>query len=223
MTATTDDYLQLITSQHRDRPKFAAMLRLLGDPLVANQNTALNLQQLYDLDVAVGSQLDTLGKWIGLPRQLQTPLAGVYFAWDDPALGWDLGAWKGLGDPDTGVVTLDNETYRLYLRAKIGANHWDGSDEQWQQITNYIFAGTGTVVSYSDNQDMSMDVLITGTMPSALTQGLIKQGYLTLKPAGVRINHYYVSSVPGAPIFAWDALPGSSFAGWDAGAWATPL
>lgn len=217
------DYDSLITSEHNQQPNYMAMLDTLGQPLVDAQNLSLTLNASFDIDVAYGNQLDVVGKWVGLSRQLAVPITGVYFAWDTNGVGWDQGAWQGQFDPDTGLVSLDDSTYRLFLKAKIGANQWDGTASTWVTIMNYVFQGTGTVISYSDNQDQSMDVLITGTTPSALSLALIKQGYLQLKPSGVRINNYYVTSVPGAPIFAWDASPGSGFDGWDSGAWATLL
>lgn len=221
--ASYDDYLSLITSEHNQKPKYMAMLGLFATPLVDDQNLTASLPQKYDLDVAVGNQLDTVGRWIGLSRSLPVPISGVYFSWDAAGVGWDEGVWRSPFDPITGLTALDDETYRLFLKAKVGANHWDGTNAGWQQIMNLVFASTGTVVSYVDNQDMSMDVLITGATPPALSLQLIKQGYLQLKPAGVRINNYFITSVSSTPIFAWDAVPGTGFGGWDEGAWAIPL
>lgn len=221
--ASYDDYLSLITSEHNQKPKYMAMLGLFATPLVDDQNLTASLPQKYDLDVAVGNQLDTVGRWIGLSRSLPVPISGVYFSWDAAGVGWDEGVWRSPFDPITGLTALDDETYRLFLKAKVGANHWDGTNAGWQTVMSYVFQGTGTVINYVDSQDMSMDVLITGILPSTLTLTLITQGYLSLKPAGVRINNYYVTSVPGAPIFAWDVMPGTGFGGWDVGAWATPL
>ena len=111
----------------------------------------------FDLDLAVGAQLDTVGRWIGLGRRVATPISGVYFALDIEGLGMDQGVWQGPFDPDNGLTVLDDDTYRLLLRAKIGANHWDGTLETSAAILNQIFQG-GTHVLIEDNGDMSVDI-----------------------------------------------------------------
>ncbi len=218
--STVADYSALITSEHAGKPKFSAWLGLLVSGLVDTQNLTSTFSALYDLDVAVDDRLDVCGQWAGLSRYVVTPITGVYFSWDTSGVGWDQGVWEGPFDPVTGVTRLDDETYRMFIRAKIAANHWDGTIQGYQDALAYVFQGTGTVVSLVDHQDMSMDVVFSGTPPSALSQALITQGYLQLKPTTVHINGYYITSVPGAPIFAWDAPGSSSFAGWDTGAWA---
>ena len=70
---------------------------------------------------------DRTGEWIGRSRHLRLELDDVYFEWGREAVGWARGSWKGLYDPETGMVRLPDETYRLLLKAKIGANRWDGT------------------------------------------------------------------------------------------------
>ena len=53
-------------------------------------------------------------------------------------------------------------------------------------------------------------------------EGLIKSGALPLKPAGVRIAGYFVSSAIGAPLFGFD-ISSPLIAGFDVGAFSTPL
>jgi hypothetical protein len=75
---TVETYLNLITSQHRDKPKFVATVQATVSPLVALQDTLKGLVQDYDLDTAIGQQLDIIGQWAGVTRNLNTPLTGVY-------------------------------------------------------------------------------------------------------------------------------------------------
>ena len=51
-------------------------------------------------------------------RHLRLELDDVYFEWGREAVGWARGSWKGLYDPETGMVRLPDETYRLLLKAK---------------------------------------------------------------------------------------------------------
>lgn len=142
--ADLTDYTGLITSQHKPRPKFMATVEALTQPLVDLQNLLASMPGKFDLDTASDAQLDDVGLWVGISRNVPVPLAGVYFSLDTDGLGFDQGSWKGPFDPDAGLTRLDNETYRLVLRAKIGANHWDGTLESSAAILNSIFGNPGT-------------------------------------------------------------------------------
>jgi hypothetical protein len=50
-----------------------------------------------------------------------------------------------------------------------------------------------------------------------VTRALLTNGYLPLKPEGVRINVYSITPVDG-PLFAWDA-ESEALAGWEVGNW----
>lgn len=137
---STDDYVNLVTNQHRDKPNFIATLRALTQGFVDNLIALLAMPPAFDLDTAVGVQLDAIGLWVGISRRVSVPISGVYFSFDDPALGFDAGVWYGAGDPSEGLVDLDDFTYRLLIRAKIGANRWDGTKPSLLAIINSVFA-----------------------------------------------------------------------------------
>lgn len=218
--ATVDKYTGLITSEHADKAKFVAMVKAIAGGLADVSDFVVTLPADFDLDTAVGVQLDAVGLWIGFSRYINTPL-NVYFSFDTAGLGFDQGSWKGPFDSGQGLTTLDDATYRTMLRAKIGANHWDSTMPQFLAIMSQVTAGSGTVVFASDNQDMSMDVFVGGSPPAAVFLALLKNGYLALKPEGVHVN-YYKPSVDNKPFFGFD-LQNSSIAGFDTGAWAIPL
>ncbi|MFR8580830.1 DUF2612 domain-containing protein [Bilophila wadsworthia] len=125
--AAMSGYLGLVTSEHRNRPRFMATVAAVTDPLCGLQELLETMRAAFDVDSAVGGQLDRTGEWIGRSRHLRLELDDVYFEWGREAVGWARGSWKGLYDPETGMVRLPDETYRLLLKAKIGANRWDGS------------------------------------------------------------------------------------------------
>lgn len=219
--ADLTEYTGLITSEHNQRPKFMAVVEALAQPMVALRNLMGTMPDKFDLDQAVGVQLDAVGLWVGISRRVATPLTGVYFSFDTAGVGFDQGNWKGPFDPDTGLTLLDDDTYRLVLRAKIGANQWDGTLESTAAILNSIFNGD-TYVFIQDNQDMSMTIGISGKVPSAVFLALLDGGYIPLKPEGVRVNVVIVTSVDGALIFGLD-MDNNLVAGFDTGAWGTPL
>ena len=75
--ASVDDYLALITAYHRGKPKFAAMVRAIVEPFVAIQDFIAHLPLDFDLDLAIGVQLDVVGEWVGRSRFIETPLPNV--------------------------------------------------------------------------------------------------------------------------------------------------
>lgn len=215
---TPDYYASLVTSEHRDKPLFMAVVAALVQGLIDVAVSAEGMPADFDLDDAEGVQLDAVGEWVGLSRVLAVPLSGVYFSWDATALlGWDSGVWKGDFDPSTGLTSLPDDEYRRLLRAKIAANQWDGTMEGAQAIWNQVFAGQQTII-VQDNQDMTMTIGFVGAPLSAVQQALLTGGYFPLKPGGVRIR-YYAIPVNTGPLFAWDANS-PQLQGWDAGSWA---
>lgn len=217
---TVDDYKSLITSEHADKPKYMATIGVTASISAYLQELAADLPRQFDLDEAVGVQLDAVGEWIGRSRRIDTPLTGVYFTWDDVAsTGWDNGVWQGEFDPDSGLTVLPDDEYRLLLRAKVAANQWDGTIPGAYDIWTTVFPDSLIIIQ--DNQDMSMTVGVAGSQLSTVTQALLTGGYIPLKPEGVRVN-YYAISVDSGPLFAWDA-ESEALAGWDTGSWALEL
>jgi hypothetical protein len=211
--STASDYLDLITSEHADKPLYLATITTLVNGFVDQINLDSGLILLFDVDTAQGEQLDVLGVWIGFSRQVST-LLDAYFSFDDAALGFDLGTWKGPYDSPYGFSLLDDATYRIMLKAKIGANIWDGTRETMQIILDAIFVGTGLSPAIIDNQDMSIDVILFGPLISVVLATLLTDGYVPLKPAGVRINY----ALSTGPIFGFDSST-SFVAGFDTGTW----
>lgn len=212
------DYLTLITTEHSDKPKYMAMLQAVLGPVVDALNASQQLPADFDLDQAIGAQLDIVGLWVGIGRRVKTPLVGVYFSLDTDGLGFDQGVWKGPFDPDSGIVELDDDTYRILIRAKIGANHWDGTLGASKAILEIVFSGD-TRVFIQDNQDMSMTIGVAGERPSAIALALLTGGYIPIKPEGVRVDYYIVTSVDG-PLFGFD-VSNEYISGFDQGSWGT--
>ena len=217
----TNQYTDLLSGHFVGLEKFTQFVYELTQPFLELGQVAESLPLAFDLDTAVGVQLDAVGERVGIGRRLNAPLEGVYFAFDTEGVGFDEGVWKGQYDPAEGVVELDDEFYRTVIRAKIAANSWDGTNETLSDILDLIFTPElGTYASYEDHQDMSMVVALSGKVPSPLLMQLLVKGYIDIKPAGVRISYYYTPSVEG-PLFAFD-IDNKYFGGFDKGVWGTP-
>ena len=220
--ANVSDYTKLVSSEHRTAPQFMATIAADVQPYVDLQNLLASIPGLYDIDLAIGEQLDAVGAWVGFSRNIKEPLAGVYFSWGTDGVGWGQGVWKGPFDPVSGVVSLPDDIYRVVLLAIIALNKWDGTVPGAYDAWNTSMAAEGYRILIQDNQDMTMAMAFLGKVPDAATAALIVQGYLDARPAGVSVSVHFIPSVTGAPLFGW-GINNSNVAGWGSGCWAKNL
>jgi hypothetical protein len=222
---TTSDYLALITSEFADDPDFVATVALNVQPYVDMQVTLSGMNALFDVDDAVGQQLDTVGQWIGRTRYIATPL-NIFFSFDTVGLGFDQGIWYGSFEQNTGLTALPDYQYRILLKATIAANYWDGTIPGAYAAWNTLLNPFGFGILIQDYDDMSMAIALIGQKPDAITEALFTTGELDLKPAGVSLVHVLptvypagnVNGVKGTPYFGFD-VQNENIAGFDTGAW----
>lgn len=217
---TVQDYLDLVTSEYADQPDFLAVLTANTSVPVQVQLVLASMIPLFDLDTPpVGDQLDIIGQWVGVSRQVSVPISGVFFTWDGAAsVGWDYGIWSGAGTPTT-ITSLPDDAYLNLIRGTIAANNWDGTTTGAYTIWDQVFSGF--TIGIQDNEDMTYDLVLVGGIIDSLTQALITGGYINLRPEGVKIAKYFISQGT-SPVFAWD-ISAPYFQGWDTGYWATEV
>lgn len=191
------DYLGLITSEYNQKPKFMATIQAVCQGFADDQFQLYQFPFLFNLDEAVGDQLDALGEIIGASRRLNAPL------------------------PPSGIVSLDDDDYRTLLKAVVAANHWDGTVPGIYTIWASVFAGNVFDVLVMDYQDMTMAIILLATDLGTVAEALLINGYFDLRPAGVLMLGYFEPSVPG-PVFGFD-VENTVIQGWDQGAWVIPL
>src|SRR6185437_8923083 len=218
---TLASYLARITSEHANKPKFAAYVTALIQPFLDSQALLRSLLTTFDLDTAIGVQLDAVGQWIGRTRFVKQPIANLYFSFDTVGLGFDQGVWKGPFDPTDGLTKLDDDTYRALLKAKVILNSWDGSIAEAAEALGLLLNNPASIVTIQDNQDMTMTVGISGVVPSPLITALLEGGYLPINPEGVGVN-YEITSINSVALFGFD-VDNATIAGWDKGAWGGAL
>lgn len=189
MAALLDDYVELVPSLNRSATKFLSTVRAFtGGPLDI-RTAALALNEAFNLDTAIGVQLDAIGLWVGVTRRVAVPL-DIFFTLDLAGKGFDQGSWKGPYDVDSGLVLLDDETYRGLLRVVILADHWDGTLTQYQVLMQQAFPPANTFYAV-DNFNMTLTIHVTGPELSAVLTALLQSGALyDIRPAGVAIAGY---------------------------------
>jgi len=211
------DYLDLITSEHRGKARFTSTIAASVSPTAEQQAMLAALPAAFDLDTAIGVQLDAVGAWVGISRLIQIPLINVWFSFDIVGRGWDEGIWKGPFDPETGIYALDDDTYRKLIRLKIRVNNWDGLLGSAQAAIAEFYAAEGSFPFVLDNTDMSMTACISGARPAAVMFAIFAGRYVEFKPAAVRLNTV-VPSVPGTGAFGFD-VENDYIGGFDSGSW----
>lgn len=211
-------YLDLITSQHVQKPRFRATVGLSIYPHIEAQQEACRIIGLYDLDTAVGQALDFTGQWIGLSRFLQIE-AEIWFSLDTANLGFDEGRWMVPFEQQFNIIRLGDEDYRNLLRAKVIANYWDGTIPGAYAAWDQLFASSGYKMVIQDQGarvepdvrgNMHVWQILFGPPLSQVTKILFEGGYLGLKSAGVGTG-YMIQSQPDSgfdgtnlPMFAFD-------------------
>lgn len=211
------DYLDLISSEHRGKRRFTSTIAASISPEAALQGALADLPGAFDLDTAIGVQLDAVGAWVGISRLIQIPLISVWFSFDIAGRGFDEGIWKGPYDPETGIYELDDDTYRKLIRLQILVNNWDGLTESARAAIVAFYASEGSLPFVLDNGNMSMTACISGARPPALMFAIFAGRYVEFKPAGVRLDTV-VPSEPGTAAFGFD-VENEYVGGFDSASW----
>ncbi len=189
MTATAQSYLDLLPSQNRAQPNFSTMVSATVQPFVDAINVLNSVPILFDIDTAIGQQLDMIGQWVGVSRNLSTSLTGQYFSWDTPGSGWDQGVWHLPGDPLTGILILDDPYYRAVLKARILNNHWDGDITDAYALMSVVFATFGYTIGIQDFGNLTMGLVLMGPVaPDSVLNAIFLSGLLDVRPIGVQIT-----------------------------------
>lgn len=152
-----DYYKALLIMQYADKPKAKATVDVYVTEVVQNQ-FPLQVQDAFNLDTAIGVQLDTLGKYIGVKRSANI-------------------------DPTT-YVSLSDSDYRQLIKFAIIVNY-SGSSLYDIQYLLYTFFNDGVLVF--DNSNMHMNYFLDSAIGSLnLVLMIITLGLLP-RPMGVQL------------------------------------
>lgn len=212
-------YTSLVTSKYQESPKFLQLVDLLTSAIDSNTTLVKSLNSKFDVDTAIGQQLDYVGQWVGLSRVISPAINNVFFSLDILGLGFDEGIWQSAFDT-YGNTVLDDDTYRLLLKVKIILNQYDGTIPTAIQELNKLFINSNNILILEDKKDMSYNIGITGVI-IPLYQALITRGYLDIRPCGVKVN-YIQPSLFGEFFFGFD-IDSTGIKGFDLGSWSQTL
>ena len=159
----TKFYLDLVTSEHRTKPNYIAWLEVLLTPFVDAINLNQGVKEAFNLNTAVGAQLDILGKILVQPRRMDfQPTDG-----SSPILG--------------------DEDYRLILKAKVVKNQWKGTISDFYNFWE-ILLGNNLPIYLVDNQQMEPVVVVWNPQVTPMIQDFLSHGLIVPKPAGLGLG-----------------------------------
>lgn len=181
---------------------FDKYLQILLEGKIELQEVFRQLMQERSIDTAVGSQLDIIGEIVGQPRELIDTALLTYFAYlgypeaesygdlNTPGIG---GFYRGVNDPIAGNTTLNDEQYRLFIKAKIIKNSTNVTPPQFIEFMQFVFGIEASVVIAEGNAEFT---IMLGRELSSFEKVLLhyvsySSGYpsrFVPKPIGVRIN-----------------------------------
>lgn len=150
-------YADLLIIQYQNKPKAYDTIKALVDGVIMNQ-LPLEVQAAFDLDTAVGAQLDIIGKYAGVSR----------YAYDF-----------------NGAVTLNDTDYRILIKMKVVQNNSGSSLAAIQDLLYRYFQGAFLVFDYSN---MHISYYFDASYGSnQLAEILVKEDALP-KPMGVQMS-----------------------------------
>jgi hypothetical protein len=188
------DYGALITSKHNQKPKFMALVALLTGAIADIADVAESLPSVFDLDNAVGVQLDAVGRWVGQSRVIPNVLLTGFFGFldqsppdltmgelTDPTVG---GVFYELGSTFQQTSVLADPDYRTIIRARIVRNQSNGTLSAIENALQFIFQVPCHV---NDIGTLGLGIVI-GKPITQIQQALLNSLDLLPRPSGVKIG-----------------------------------
>lgn len=178
-----------IYAQYRDKPKAVAwyeIARKLGGSIEA---AAQAVRKSYDIDTAVGEQLNVIGRIVVAPRSFvgSIPMNPALFdLTDGDEFGDDGAMFSALMIDKDGQ--LSDDLYRLVIKAKIIKNNGDATIESILDGMNFLLP-RADVLRVTDGEDMSLSIEFYGQITSLERYALLNAG-LVPKPQAVRFNGF---------------------------------
>lgn len=158
-TKTVADYTGLITPWQSTKARFVATVSAQVAPQCDAQAVIASMPGLFDLDVAVGDQLDKTGEWIGQSRGVPITLPSLYFSADIAGLGADEGYAAQPYGSGYSTSYLPDPYYRKLLYAKVLANQWDGTASGLVAILKTYYDDPATLVFIDDKSGSASPAL----------------------------------------------------------------
>jgi hypothetical protein len=213
-------YVNLLITQYHDQPKAKAQISLFVNELLAN-GIDFAVRDAFNVESAIGVQLDVVGKYVGLTRFYNGQALTGYFdftnynefpldptktgftnyAATNPAKGQTLNYLDYLSNN----TALNDNDFRTLIYLRIVQNNINHSRGAIDAALYEFFGNT----LYGDSAgNMAMAYFYSGNILPALIIAAFQKGLLP-KPLGVRLNYIIKHTYPlfGFATYAAGAQP----------------
>jgi len=192
-----DYYKNLLIIQYNNKEKARATVELNVKTLLQD-GIICDVQEAYNLETAIGKQMDILGEYIGVNRFYSDRLIiGSFFGLTSyPTLDSDttvgMTNYTNYATDSGGFATYDDiitkeqlndDDYRVILKLKIIRNN---SNHSHKSIDDGLFGFFGTDLIMSASEKMSMVYFVTSTSISLATIAFSKD--VLPRPMGVKLQ-----------------------------------
>jgi len=197
VSAFTDAYIGLLIKQYWEQPNARAEIDLQAATWETVRDGIAAFQDAFDLDLAIGAQLDILGRIVGQDRTIPFILDKIAFgfSFNPNARGFDskfatianVAPFYSKFEPVYTDLELNDSDMRLLIKARIAHNTGlpflvTDAGTSMREVVATAFGGLAYIV---DNKDMSLTLYVDPSIDSARIVAIRDLGLLP-KPQGVQ-------------------------------------
>jgi hypothetical protein len=203
-------YKKLLIIQYNNKPKACAHMQALINSAMV-YDTAVQIRDGFNIDTAIGAQLDILGIYLGSDRVVTgTFFTRDYFGYSEygQSAPYDFNGYIKYTDqvPDVqfrsyreskqSIFTLNDEEFRLILKLKIIRNNAIPSVKLIDDILANLF---GDNVIFTDRQNMTISYIFNEGIQRIVT--IAQSEDLIPRPSGVGMSVSFTTDIQN--IFAY--------------------
>jgi hypothetical protein len=204
LETTIEYYKDLLLYQYINSPNARATVGLLVAQAVVDL-LPMEISKAFDIETAVGPQLDILGEYIGFDRNVIDMADREYFTADDyitpitdgfgftdyskPSQNSNATFYSYFGNERTSV--LNDAEYRILLKLKILTNI---SNMSMYDISTMLYAAFGDDLVIGDTYDMTIWYFVASSISRIIL--IARDNGLLPKPAGVGFGDIFVLNDP---------------------------
>jgi len=218
VTDIIDYYADLLIIQYNQKPKAKATIKAFVEEILST-GILFDIRDAFNLDTAIGVQLDTLGKYANIDRFYTGQTLDGYFTlikYDEvasppaDAIGFTdytdfetkVGDWLIYPDILSDNLSLNDDDFRFLIKLRIIQNH---SDHSHKSIDDSIFAFFGNEIRADSVGNMEMFYFVPRNQAAIISVALQKK--ILPKPMGVDLKYAIEGDEDFFGFATYDTIP----------------
>jgi hypothetical protein len=171
-------------SEYGQSPFITALIQSMNEWIDPRADFDLFYDRVWNVMTAEGFGLDIWGKIVGIGRELEVEVPGVFFGFEGNGLPFDQGTFSP-SETSTATYRLSDTAYRKLVLAKAMANIIRTTAPALNALLQNFFSGRGKCWC-NDLGGMAMKYTFAFTL-LPYERALIRSGGLLPRPAAVEI------------------------------------